>query len=363
VIYLSGEQPGWDQRSDWFPRGHAYRAMALRSWQRARPGRSPVTLPRGLGRALRGAAPACVVSWEYGPATLRALAWCRKRRLPLLVFSELTPHSDAALPPGRVRFHRRLASRVDGFVAAGSSARERLVGMGVRPELVEVSLQSADVEAFRRAAATRKRRDGPVRVLSVGRLVPDKNLGRLLRAFAEAGIAEEARLELVGTGPLEDELRAEARRLGVPASFRGYLGPAELPEAYAGADVLALVSTYEPFGVTVREGVAAGLPIVCTRAAGASADLALDNATLVDPGRDDQIAAALRRLVRDRAERERMASASRALAERTPLSADAEAFERAVLGAIERWGQAGDQPPSSAGRTSSRTERSAASGR
>ena len=69
----------------------------LTGWQWARAGRSPVTVARGLGTALDRIDPACVVSWEYGPATWRALAWCRRRRRPLVIFSELTPWSDAAL--------------------------------------------------------------------------------------------------------------------------------------------------------------------------------------------------------------------------------------------------------------------------
>ena len=51
---------------------------------------------------------------------------------------------------------------------------------------------------------------------------------------------------------------------------RAPVAPAGLPAVYAEADVLALVSTYEPFGATVREGAAAGLPIICSERAGAA---------------------------------------------------------------------------------------------
>src|SRR3954462_13639527 len=76
VVYQAGSQPGWDQRPDWFPALHPYESRVVASAQRARPGRTPVLLPRGLGRALSELDPDCVVSWEYGAATLRALAWC-----------------------------------------------------------------------------------------------------------------------------------------------------------------------------------------------------------------------------------------------------------------------------------------------
>jgi glycosyltransferase involved in cell wall biosynthesis len=173
-----------------------------------------------------------------------------------------------------------------------------------------------------------------VRVLSVGRLVADKNLDGLIAAFAEAGFADgEAELELRGAGPLEPELRAQAERLGVPVRFPGPVSPSELGDAYAGADVLALVSAYEPFGVTLREGAAAGLPLIASRRAGAVGDFAVEgeNALIIDPDDRRQIAAALRRLVREPDLRERLASGSREVTERHPPEADAEAWERAVL--------------------------------
>jgi glycosyltransferase involved in cell wall biosynthesis len=201
-----------------------------------------------------------------------------------------------------------------------------------------VSIQSADLEAFRGAARQRSALSRPLRVLSVGRLVPDKNIGLLMEAFAACHFdAGEAELELCGTGPLEGELRALAERLGVPARFRGYTGPSSLPSVYADADVLALVSTYEPFGVTAREAAAAGLPLICTERAGAAGDVAVDgeNAVLVDPSSRDAVTDALRRVVRDPELRARLSAGSLAVTKRHPLEADVEAFERAVLRAAD----------------------------
>jgi glycosyltransferase involved in cell wall biosynthesis len=336
VIYLSRAQPGWDQRPEWFAGRSGYDSEVLDAWQRPRPGRTPLMLARGIGAALRRASPACVVSWEYGPATWRALAWSRRRGRPLVIFSELTPWSDPELSAIQRRIHRAIAPRVSGFVVASSQGAHRLERLGVDPARVEVSLQSADLEPLL-AVERRDRADGPVRVVTVGRLVADKNLATLLTAFAEAGFAPgEAELVVCGSGPLEGELRGLAERLGLPASFTGYAAPAELPDVYAAADVLALVSIYEPFGVTMREGAAAGLPLVCSRRAGAAGDVAVEdeNALLVDPTRRDEITAALRRLVRDRDLRQRLAAGSRAVTARHPLEADVEAWERAVLKAV-----------------------------
>jgi glycosyltransferase involved in cell wall biosynthesis len=342
VIYLAGGQPGWDMRADWFSARGGYDSEVLRSWQRRRAGRTPQMLARGLGAALRRFGPDVVVSSEYGPATWRALAWCRRSGRRLVVMSELTPWSDAMLSRLQLRVHRVLAPRVDGFVVFSSQGVERLRRMAVDPGRVEVSVQSADLEAFRAVGAARShaaRGPGPVRVVCVGRLVPDKNLALLIEVFAECGFSSgEAELELCGTGPLEGELRELAARLGVAVRFRGFVAPSELPAVYASADVLALVSTYEPFGVTVREAAAAGLPVICSERAGAAGDVAVDgeNAVVVDPSDRSTVAEALRVLVRDEALRARLSEGSLRVTERHPLEADVEAFERAVLRAAER---------------------------
>jgi glycosyltransferase involved in cell wall biosynthesis len=338
VVYLSGGQAGWDQPPEWFSSAEGYSSEVLEAWQRRRQGRSPVTFARGVGRALSAAEPDCVVTWEFGPATLHALAWGRRRRVPVVIFSELTQWSDAALSRLQRLTHRTLAPRVAGFIVASSQGVERLRVLGVDAGRIEVALQSADLGALQGAADPPP--DGaPVRVLAVGRLVPDKNLERLIAAFAQAGFKPgEAELELRGTGPLDRALRGQAERLDVPVHFPGPVAPAELAGVYRSAHVLALVSTYEPFGVTLREGAAAGLPLLASRRAGATGDVAVEgeNALVVAPEDVAQMAAALRRLVREPELRGRLAAGSRAVTERHPPDADAEAWERAIARAVGR---------------------------
>ena len=49
VVYLAARQPGWDQPESWFSDAEGYGSEVLRSWQRSRPGRTPITVPRGIG--------------------------------------------------------------------------------------------------------------------------------------------------------------------------------------------------------------------------------------------------------------------------------------------------------------------------
>jgi glycosyltransferase involved in cell wall biosynthesis len=333
VIYQSASEPGWDVPEDWFPAEHPYPSRHLRSWQRRRPGRTPIVWPRGLERALAEAGPDCVIAWEYGPASLRALRWCRRHDRRFVIFTECTPQIDRLLPGPQLRLHRWLARRADGLIVASSQARDRLLAFGVAQERIHVGIQSADLEPFRNVRAQRGGRE-PVTVLTVGRLVPDKNLGALIDAYDRAGLKpEDATLEVLGTGFLEAELRERASLLGVPVNFRGHLPPGELPALYAAADIYALVSTYEPFGVVVREAAASGLPVICSRVAGAAGDAAIEgrNAFLVDPEDVGQVATALRRLVDDPSLRQRMGSESQAI-DAESAGRDVDAFGAAVTG-------------------------------
>jgi 1,2-diacylglycerol 3-alpha-glucosyltransferase len=366
VIYQSAGQPSWDVPAEWFPSEHAYPAVHLRSWQRRRAGRTPVIWPRGLERELRATDPDCVVVSEYGPASLRAFAWCRRHQRAYVIFTECTPGIDPLLPGWHLRLHRWLGGQADGVIAASSAARARLLAFGVPDERIAVALQAADLEPFRAAAAatagsaginptttpttatpgTRGPGHTPIRIISAGRLVPDKNFGLLIEAFAQSSLtAARAQLEIAGAGFLADELKQLAARLGVPVRFHGHLPPEDLPELYATADVYALISSYEPFGVAVREAAAAGLPIICAKTAGAAGDVAIDgrNALLVNPYSVEDVARALERIVADPELRRRMGAESRAIDRETDGS-EVDAFTGAMVAAAARRGRLG--PPS-----------------
>jgi glycosyltransferase involved in cell wall biosynthesis len=347
VIYQSAGQPSWDVPAEWFPSEHRYPAVHMRSWQRRRAGRTPVIWPRGLERELRATDPDCVVVSEYGPASLRAFAWCRRHQRAYVIFTECTPGIDPLLPGWHRGLHRWLGGQADGVIAASSAARARLLAFGVPDERIAVALQAADVDSFRSAAAaTARSADTPIRIISAGRLVPDKNFGLLIEAYAQSSLTPaQAQLEIAGAGFLEGELKQLAARLGVPVRFHGHLPPEDLPELYATADAYALISSYEPFGVAVREAAAAGLPIICAKTAGAAGDVAIDgrNALLVNPYSVEDVARALERIVADPELRRRMGAESRAIDRETDGS-EIDAFVGAIVSAAARRGRLG--PPS-----------------
>lgn len=120
-----------------------------------------------------------------------------------------------------------------------------------------------------------------------------KGLGVLLEALARLD-DPRVRIDLVGARP-PDDYRPVAQRLGLSERFHWHGPSSDVPEYYAGADVFALPTTYEPFGLVIIEAMAMGLPVVASKLAGASDAITHGaNGLVLDNPRDpDELAAAL----------------------------------------------------------------------
>jgi glycogen(starch) synthase len=152
-------------------------------------------------------------------------------------------------------------------------------------------------------------------VLAIGRVVPKKGFDLLLRGFAR--VAErhpDVDLRIGGGGSALDDLRtlAEQLRLGERVRFLGRQDRAEVATLMAGADVLAMPSRLEPFGIVVLEGWRAGVPVLCTTHGGPP-EFVTDGVTgfLIDPFDTDAVAVALDRVLDDDALRETVGTAGR----------------------------------------------------
>ncbi len=363
VIYQSSAPASWEGAPGFFPTEHPYPAEHLRARQRARPGRSPIVVPAGVEAALSAFDPDCVIGVEYGAASLRALAWSRRHRRGFVIFSDCTPLIDPLLSPGQLKLHRLLARHADHMIVVSTAGRRRLEAFGVGPERIALAPQQGDLAPIRAAvAAAEAEAEGvrghdelgsdmpdsghdhgttnptPLVIAAAGRLVPDKNFAALIEAAARADPTHtRLQLRIAGTGFNETQLKALAAARGVNAEFLGAVAPAAMGDFYARAHAFALTSTFEPFGVVVREAVAAGLPIICSRRAGAAGDIAIDgrNAILVDPEDITQIATALGRLIDEPQLRATLAAASRAI-DAAGEGADVEAFAAATRAATAR---------------------------
>lgn len=162
--------------------------------------------------------------------------------------------------------------------------------------------QDATVQRLRQRLAP----GGEAIVGYVGRIAPEKQVERLAALRGIPGL----RLAVVGDGPSLPALTKALR--GMPVTFLGRLGGADLAAAYASFDVFAHTGTEETFGQTLQEAHASGVPVVAPRAGGPM-DLVEHGGSgyLFEPDDDDDLRDRIASLVRDPALRARMGEAGR----------------------------------------------------
>jgi glycosyltransferase involved in cell wall biosynthesis len=203
-----------------------------------------------------------------------------------------------------------LARRVDSVISVSECTAERFAAWsGVAAEEFFILPNSIDLDAFVPAPPDPHLRaryglgEGPV-ILTLGRIAAgeEKGFQQVIEALPRLAVAfPGVRYLIAGDGTDRPRLEALAQALGVAERvvFAGRIPDAEKAAHYALADVYAMPSRGEGFGIVLIEAAACGVPIVGSRVDGSSEAL-LDGAlgALVDPGKPDEIfeaiAAALR---------------------------------------------------------------------
>lgn len=157
---------------------------------------------------------------------------------------------------------QRYLDRLDAAVAV---SRACLVALEGHLEAdFQIIPNGVDVERFGRGRRLARFEDGKLNVLWVGRPEPRNGLDRMLAAFAALRREVDARLLVVGDGPLLPRYRAAVpRELVTDVVFAGTLRD-ERPDWYASADVYCAPTTIASFGITLLEAMAAGKPILAS---------------------------------------------------------------------------------------------------
>ena len=137
-------------------------------------------------------------------------------------------------------------------------------------------------------------------IVFVGRVAEEKQIDKLIRAFAKLDPSLGAQLEIVGGGDQETGLAALASQLGVAdrVTFAGYVDEQYLRTALARATVFAMPSIAELQSISTLEAMATGLPVVAADAM-ALPHLVHDgeNGFLFEPGNVDDLADKLTRVL------------------------------------------------------------------
>ena len=203
-----------------------------------------------------------------------------KRVLYSFIVDRALPWADSILAIGRHTpgwFARR------GFPESRVFPFAYFLGL---PPAVDMSSFSAD-------------ENRPFQIAFVGSFIPRKRLDLLMDSLVKLADEVDFQLSVVGTGPLENQLRRLATaRLGARVIWHGLLPATEIPEFLAGVDCLVLPSRYDGWGAVVSEALLVGTPAICSDTCGA-AEAVKHSATggVFPTGDADALAECLRGLI------------------------------------------------------------------
>jgi len=214
-----------------------------------------------------------------------------------------------------------MARRFSAFVCLSGDVEAELLAHGVPAEKLRRIPNAVDADRFRpatveRRAAARARlglASGEPVAIFCGRLYDSKRLDVLLAAAAEAPV----RVLIAGEGPAEERLRAMAGELGLADRVR-FLAPVDdVGFLHDAADIYVSASEAEGMSGSVLEAMASGLAVVAAPASGMPELLGGGTGVLLGSHDPAEMAAALRRLTADEAERGRLGAGARTRVQQT----------------------------------------------
>ncbi len=221
-----------------------------------------------------------VIHAHFEEAGLAGLALSRALDIPLVTTfhgydaTAADPHTGAKRLLGRIYQRQRDELQAEGeiFLAVSQFIKEKIIARGYPRERTVVLPIGVDVDAFTPGADEER----TPTVLFVGRLVEKKGVSYLLQAMARVSAERpDARLVIIGDGPLRANLEEEACELRLPhVLFAGTLDHAIVRQHMARASVFAIPSITAASGdseglpIVACEAQAMGLPIVATQHAG-----------------------------------------------------------------------------------------------
>jgi len=315
VIELPGEFPGADET-----------ACAAAAWTLA-------GLPSGHIVVIDGLAlPAFAECLDTHAARLSIVAFVHH---PLSLETGLS--ADAAQAYALIE--RRLWAKMRGLLCPSAHTAAAVIDSGVASDRVRITPPGTRVPLPASAAieAAQPGTSRPLQLLSVGTVTPRKGHLPLIEALSRL---QDIDWHLTCIGSLtRDPACARALRDAIGAhglqgrvALSGEVSAQQLDAAYRKADVFALASHHEGYGMVFAEALAYHLPIVATTAGAIPATVAADAALLVAPGDVLALADVLRRVLTDVPLRQRLAAGAARAAQDLPDWPTA----------VDRWAQALD---------------------
>lgn len=206
------------------------------------------------------------------PDCIAAVRIARELQIPVVVSARGTDAHLIGTMEGPKQQIVEACNAASAVVAVSEKLGEHLLQIGVRSEKLNIVKNGVDVDAFAPRDGGIVKKLGPGRsVLGIGRLVKAKGWHLAIDLMAKIKDKyPDVNLYIAGRGVERERLEAQARERGVEGrvKFLGEIDHDRIPELLWGADRLLLPSFREGHPNVVVESVAAGVPVIATRAGG-----------------------------------------------------------------------------------------------
>lgn len=272
-------------------------------------GRIKLYLKPSLFHYLMLEKPELVIIGGFSLPAILTLLYCKLFNKKLILWSDATPFSERTTDKIRNLIRRVLVRNSSAYIASGTEARKYFFSLGADPKKVAISILTLDVERFssccRKFASEKeeikaqKGLSGKI-ILYSGRLIEKKGIIYLLKGFKILqDVVDNISLLILGSGETEKELQNYCKKNDLNVYFAGFIQQGELPKYYAIADIFVFPTLSDPWGVVVNEAIAAGLPVICSKWAGAARDLIKDgvNGYIVNPQDVNNLAQKMKELL------------------------------------------------------------------
>jgi glycosyltransferase involved in cell wall biosynthesis len=287
-----------------------------------------------------------IINGYTDPTTWFAFAVARLLKIPIIHWTEGIKEPNSVLGKMTRPLRMLFIKKPDAVVVPGKLSKDYVTSFGVESSKVFFAPNAIDNGLFVRisdrcAASKHSFKDqlglsDEIIILYVGQLIERKGLKYLLQAYSRIEKErDDIALLVLGRGPQESNLRNLADFLGIRRFkiMRPGLRLEELIAIYSAADIFVLPTLEDVWGFVINEAMICGLPVVSTRSSQAALEMVHsgENGYVIKEGDSEELYVALKNLIRDPTERERMGSRSKEIAmNRFAISHMVEGFLSAI---------------------------------
>lgn len=229
----------------------------------------------------------------------------------LVTYCEIIPFNNESVYQKKKNKYFTI-SQADAFICHTKLSRDTLVLEGANPDKISIVHLGVDLQRF---APVRREISNDITLLFVGRLVPEKGIKELYKAFTiiRGNVKQKIVLQIIGEGPLESWLKMKIKQDDLENYIKiKKISYDQIHKAYQAADIFVLPSQptktiAEQYGMVLIEAMACGLPVVASNI-GAIPEVVGEAGIVTDTSNIENLSNKLDQLISDRKMRENLSA-------------------------------------------------------